>query len=94
MHHLLTGVAGNGVIFAQENRLLGTNLFAHAAVDAADHVDVEFLGIFFHFGKPVAEGISPGMILMARGGQMNSQSWQATQRTRSFSSFTNAGAPR
>src|SRR6266496_3336860 len=52
VHHLLTGVAGNSVIFAQENRLLRTNLFAHAAVDAADHVDVELLGIFFHFGKP------------------------------------------
>jgi drug/metabolite transporter (DMT)-like permease len=35
-----------------------------------------------------------GVMVMARGGQMNSQSWQATQRSRPCSSVTNAGAPR
>ena len=33
-------------------------------------------------------------MVIARGGQMNSQSWQATQRSLPCSSFTNAGAPR
>src|SRR5213595_1734451 len=56
VHHVSTSEAGDGVIFAQENCLLRTNLFAHPAVDAADHVDVEFLRKFFDFGEAVAWG--------------------------------------
>src|SRR5207302_9806249 len=51
-------------------------------------------GYFSTLLKRSFAGISPGSILMARGGQMNSQSWQATQRMRPASSFTKAGAPR
>ena len=74
MHHLVPREPSNGVIFAQENCLLRTNLLAHAAENAADHVDVEFLGIFLNFGEAIGCGISPATILIARGGQMNSQS--------------------
>src|SRR5437762_12498894 len=49
MHHLGAGEAGDGVIFPQKNRLLGTDLFAHAAENAADHVDIEFLGVLLDF---------------------------------------------
>ena len=53
MHHVSTSEAGDGVIFAQKNRLLRANFLAHAAVDAANHVDIEFLGKFFDLGKAV-----------------------------------------
>src|SRR5688572_30158424 len=43
MHHLLAGDAGDRVILAEEDGLLGTDFLAHAAVDAADHVDLELL---------------------------------------------------
>src|SRR5215471_15761053 len=56
MYHVSTSEAGDGVIFAQENCLLRTNLFAHPAIDAADHVDVEFVREFFDFGEAVAWG--------------------------------------
>src|SRR4051794_33125474 len=56
MNHVSPSEPGDGVIFAQENCLLRTNLFAHPAVDAADHVDVEFLREFFDFGEGVARG--------------------------------------
>src|SRR4051794_38766617 len=36
VHHLRTREAGDRVILPQKNRLLRTNLLAHAAVDAAD----------------------------------------------------------
>ena len=53
IHHLLAGEASDGVIFAQKNRLLRANFLAHAAIDAADHVDIEFLRVLFHFGKAI-----------------------------------------
>jgi len=53
MHHVSTSEAGDGVIFAQKNRLLRANFLAHAAVNAANHVDIEFLGKFFDLGKAV-----------------------------------------
>src|SRR5712691_7839487 len=53
MHHVLASEAGDGVIFAQENCLFRTNFLAHAAEDAAYHIDIEFLRIFFDFGKSV-----------------------------------------
>jgi hypothetical protein len=53
MHHLFASEAGNGVIFSEENRLLGANLFAHAAVNAANHVDVEFIRIFLDLGEAI-----------------------------------------
>src|SRR6187401_1768468 len=43
VNHFGTRGPGNGVVFPQEDGLLGTDLFAHAAVDAADHVDLELL---------------------------------------------------
>lgn len=39
-------------------------------------------------------GISPGVILIARGGQTNSHNWQLTHFSRPSSSITRAGAPR
>src|SRR3954463_14201088 len=53
MHHVGTREARDGVIFAQINRLLGTNFLAHPAINAADHVDIEFLRKFFYFGEMV-----------------------------------------
>src|SRR5215470_834120 len=47
MYHVGAREAGDGVIFAQKNRLLRTNLLAHSAVNASDHVDIEFLRKFF-----------------------------------------------
>ena len=53
MYHICARKTGDGVVLAQKDRLLGTNLFAHAAENAADHVDIECLGIFLDFGEPV-----------------------------------------
>ena len=53
MHHLCARVSGNGVILAEKNRLFGANLFAHSAENAADHVDIECLRIFFDFGEAI-----------------------------------------
>src|SRR6188472_2159475 len=53
MHHIGAREAGDGVIFAQKNRLLRTNFFAHAAIDAADHIDIEFFRKFFDLGETV-----------------------------------------
>ena len=53
MHHLFARESGDGVIFAQKNRLFRTNLLAHAAENTADHIDIEFLGILLDFGEPV-----------------------------------------
>ena len=53
MHHIGARESSDRVIRAQVDRLLGTNLFAHAAENAADHVDIEFLGIFFDFGEAI-----------------------------------------
>ena len=53
MHHVSTGESGDGVIFAELNSLFVTDLLAHAAEDAANHVDIEFFRIFFNLGEPV-----------------------------------------
>src|SRR5712664_318326 len=53
MHHVRAREAGDGIIFTQKDRLLGANLLAHAAENAADHVDVEFLWIFLDFGEAI-----------------------------------------
>src|SRR5437773_4698618 len=53
MHHICPRESSDGVVFAQKNRLLGTDLLAHSAENAADHVDIEFLGVFFDFGEAV-----------------------------------------
>src|SRR5687768_18575057 len=39
--HVRTAQAGDGVVLAEENGLLGADFLTHAAVDAANHVDVE-----------------------------------------------------
>src|SRR5256885_507790 len=49
--HLRPRSAGDRVVFAQEDRLLGADFFAQATVDASDHVDLEFLRAFFDPGK-------------------------------------------
>ena len=54
MDHFFAGESSDRVIFAKKNRLFGTNLFAYAAENAADHVDIEFLGIFFDFGEAIS----------------------------------------
>src|SRR5262249_27544604 len=53
VHHVSTREAGDGVIFAEKNRLLRTNFLAHPAVNAADHVDIEFLRKFFDLSETV-----------------------------------------
>src|SRR6266480_4289607 len=53
MHHVGACEAGDGIIFAQKNLLLRTNFLTHPAVNAADHVDIEFLREFFDLGEPV-----------------------------------------
>src|SRR5438094_2251185 len=53
MHHLSAVESGNGIILAEINSLFGTNLLAHTAENAADHVDIEFFGIFFDLREPV-----------------------------------------
>src|SRR6266487_2714698 len=53
MHHFRAREASDGIIFAQINRLLGANLLAHPAENAADHVDIELLRIFLDFGEPI-----------------------------------------
>src|SRR6266516_4735242 len=45
VHHISSRESSDGVVFAQKNRLLGTDLLAHSAENAADHVDIVFLGI-------------------------------------------------
>src|SRR4051812_24198993 len=56
VYHLRARDAGDRIVFAQEDRLFGTNLLAHAAVDAADHVDVELLGSLLDLGEPGLTG--------------------------------------
>ena len=92
MNHPFAGVTRNRVLLLEEDGLLGTHFFAQATIDAADHVDLEFLGALLDFCPEKTAG--PGALVIARGGQMNSQSWQATQRSLPCSSLTNAGAPR
>src|ERR1700740_3657997 len=54
MHHLLSGQAGDGVIFAQEDGLFRANFFAQPAVNAADHIDLKRLREFFHLAPSVS----------------------------------------
>ena len=56
MNHVFAGGAGDGVVLAKVDGLLGADFLTHAAVDTADHVDVEFLGSFFDFGPFVITG--------------------------------------
>src|SRR5438270_4268942 len=56
MHHFFAGKSGNGIILPQINRLFRANFFAHAAKNAADHVDIELGRIFFDLGEPVVLG--------------------------------------
>jgi hypothetical protein len=51
VNHICARESGNRIILAQKDRLLGTDLLTHPAENAADHVDIEFLGIFFDFGE-------------------------------------------
>ena len=44
IYHLFAGVTRNRVFLLEEDGLLGAHLFAQAAVDAADHVDLELFG--------------------------------------------------
>ncbi len=53
VHHLLPGQAGDGVIFAQEDGLFRANLFTESAIDAADHIDLEFLWKFLDLAPSV-----------------------------------------
>jgi len=53
MHHVGPREPGDGVIFAQINRLLRTNFLTHPAINAADHVDIEFFRKFLDLGKAV-----------------------------------------
>jgi len=59
--HFGAGEAGDGVVLQQEDGFLGADFLAEAAVDAADHVDVEGLGRFFNFGEGGVEGNFAGM---------------------------------
>src|SRR5467141_1710699 len=54
MHHVFASESGDGVIFSQINRLFGADFLAHAAKNAAHHVDIEFFRVFFHLGETVA----------------------------------------
>jgi hypothetical protein len=51
VNHFCTGLAGNGVVFAEVNGLFRADLLAQTAVDAAGHVDEKFLGRLLHLGK-------------------------------------------
>src|SRR6266404_9365459 len=53
MDHVFAGEPGDGVILAQKNCLLGANLLAHAAKNAADHVDIEFDRVLLDLGEPI-----------------------------------------
>ena len=54
--HFLAGDAGDDVVLAEEDGLLGADLFAHAVIDAADHVDIEFSRTLFNFGPGIIGG--------------------------------------
>src|SRR5438034_5193176 len=53
MYHVPARKTGDGVVLAQKNRLLGANLFAHSAKNAADHVDIERFRLLLDFGEPI-----------------------------------------
>src|SRR5438552_12396746 len=54
VHHFGAGKPGNRVVFAQENCLLRANFLAHAAENAADHVDIELTRKFLNLGETIA----------------------------------------
>src|SRR5262249_16821216 len=56
MHHVRTAKSGDGVILAYTNPLLGADLFTHAAINSADHVDIEGLRKFLDFGEAIRMG--------------------------------------
>jgi hypothetical protein len=62
----------------QENRLFRADFLAEAAEDAAQHVDLEFRGIFSTLPVGLSGRVPGGVMRMALGGQTNSQSWQET----------------
>src|ERR1039458_3595996 len=49
--HFSAAEAGDRVVLEQEDGFLGTDFFAQAAIDAADHVDVEGLRRLLDLGK-------------------------------------------
>ena len=61
MNHLGAGEAGDGIILAEVDRLLGTDLFAEAAIDATDHIDIECLRAFLHLAPALVGGNFLGM---------------------------------
>jgi len=63
VHHLGAGQSGNRVIFAQENGLFWANLLAHAAKNAANHVDIELAWILFHLAETIFGGDFAGFDL-------------------------------
>ena len=51
-----TAGAGDDVVGAEIDGLLGADFLAHAAVDAADHVDIKFERALFHLGPFIVGG--------------------------------------
>ena len=56
VHHFLAAGAGDDVVGAEIDGLLGADFLAHAAVDAADHVDIKFLRAFLNLGPFIIAG--------------------------------------
>ena len=52
--HVLASSACHDVVGSEIDGLLGADFLTHAAVDAADHVDVELLGAFLDLGPLVS----------------------------------------
>src|SRR5438128_1752277 len=46
--HLFAGIARHRVLSLKKNRFLGTNFLAKAAVNAAEHIDIESLRPLFN----------------------------------------------
>src|SRR6267143_58165 len=76
MHHFRAREASDGIILAQINRLLGANLLAHPAENAADHIDIELLRIFLDFGEAIC------------GGDFAGNDFDRTWRTDEFAELT------
>src|SRR5690348_9997749 len=51
--HVFASEASDGVIFPQINCLFRANFLTHAAVNAADHIDIECVGKFFDLGEAI-----------------------------------------
>lgn len=49
VNHFCARGAGDEIVLAEEDGLFRANFFTHAAVDAADHIDIELTGAFFDF---------------------------------------------